>query len=433
MFKVAIVGRPNVGKSSLFNLLINERKAITDSVSGTTIDRLYGTASWLNRTFSVIDTGGLENENSPFKLQIKAQVEVAIREADLIIFLTDVLNGVTQDDLYINKLLRLSRKEIVVVVNKVDNTNLSSDIYDFYTLGHENVLPLSTKHKIGFGQLLELVCKKISFTENSNQKKKVRFAVLGRPNVGKSSLVNALLRQNRQVVSNIPGTTKDAVDCEFKYFDKDYVVVDTAGILRRGAVGLDVEKYAQLRALNAITDADICLLLLDTSKPINELDKNIAGYIKDANKGIIIVCNKWDLVAKDSQTMTNYINNFKSDFKMFQYAPFCFISALNGSNLEQLMQLINQVYENINKEFKTSVLNQILAEAVTITPPKTFNNGIARFKYCTQKQTNPVRFLLFVNNPDYVHFSYVRYLENEFRTRLDLLGAPLVLEVVKGD
>lgn len=433
MFKVAIVGRPNVGKSSLFNLLINERKAITDNISGTTIDRLYGTASWLNRKFSVIDTGGLENEDSPFKTQIKAQVEVAVSEADLIIFLTDVLNGITQDDLYINKFLRQSKKDVVVVVNKVDNINLNSEIYDFYQLGHSDVIALSVQHKIGFGQLLEAICKKITTHTDSDSGDKIRFAVLGKPNVGKSSLVNALLKENRQVVSNIPGTTKDAVDCEFKYHNQHYVVVDTAGILRRGAVGLDVEKYAQLRALNAINDADICLLVLDTSMPINELDKNIAGYIKDANKGIIIVCNKWDLIKKDTNTMTTYVNNFKQDFKMFQYAPFCFISALNATNLEQLMKLINEVYVNINKEFKTSVLNQILAEVVTITPPKTFNNGIARFKYCTQKTIKPVRFLLFVNNVDYVHFSYLRYLENEFRSRLNLVGAPLVFEVIQGE
>lgn len=432
-YKVAILGRPNVGKSSLFNCLIEQRKAITDDVSGTTIDRLYGSVSYLGKTFSIIDTGGLEIEKSKFKDEIYMQAQFAIDEANLIIFLTDVLTGITNDDYYIASLINKSKKDVVVCVNKVDNEILNLDSYEFYSLGFSNVIAISTKQRIGIGNLLEYICQKIDNKTDDKDSNYIRFCILGRTNVGKSTLSNAILNQARSIVSDKKGTTRDIIDTPFKRNKKDYLVIDTAGILRPGGLYTNLEKYAQIRSLDAIMRSDVAILLLDATEPITELDKNIAGYIKENNKAVVVCVNKWDLVEKENNTTKKFLEKIRENFKMFQYADVVFISAKEKEKINDLFNAIDRAYESYHLKFKTSILNQILAKAITVNPAKIFNNGQARFKYITQISIAPPRFNLFVNNKEYVHFSYLRYLENEFRNSLNLVGTPIVFEVVEGE
>lgn len=433
MFKIAILGRPNVGKSSLFNLLIKERKAITSNISGTTIDRLYARAEHLGKEFIVIDTGGLEVEKTTFKENIHEQASLAISEADLIIFLTDIKNGVTSDDEYIADILKKSQKDVLVCVNKVDNKNLLMSSYEFYSLGFEDVIPISIKHLIGVGDLLEYISKKIATPIKNKKEDIIKFTIIGRPNVGKSSLVNTILGEKRAIVSNIAGTTRDIIDTDFKRDKKKYKVIDTAGLLRPGKIKNEIERYSQERALLALQRSDVGILLLDASEDFINLDKNIAGYIKDANKAIVVAFNKWDLVEKKTNTQDDFSRLFYENFKFLSFANIVFISALENIKINDLFKEINSAYKNFTKKIKTSILNDILAKAITISPPKIFNMGIARFKYITQIGNMPPRFNLYVNNKKYVHFSYLRYLENEFRKYLDLKGTPIIFNLIQGD
>ncbi len=432
MYKVAIVGRPNVGKSSFFNLLINARKAITDSLPNTTVDRLYGIAKWMGKSFQVIDTGGIEKDNTPFKEAIIEQVNYALAEANLIIMLADITN-LTDDDYLVAKYLKKQNKDVLLILNKCDNDQLKYNQYEFYKLGFKDLFILSTKHKIGLGDILDYITNKISLNQLSSSNDHIKFSIVGRPNAGKSSLANLLLGENRSVVSPVEGTTVDAINSYFKYRGHTFEVIDTAGLLRRGKEVSDKEKYAQMRALSALDESDIAIMLLDINDGIKELDKNIAGYIKERNKGVVIIANKWDLIKKDNNTYNQYLEKIKYDFKMFQYAPIIFTTTLNKQNINKILDTIISINDNLNKEIKTNILNEILAKTTTINPPKPFNNGIAKFKYITQISVNPIKFLLFCNNPDYVHFTYLRYLENEFRNALDFSGVPIIFEVAKGE
>lgn len=432
MFKVAIVGRPNVGKSSFFNLLINKRKAITDNVPNTTVDRLYGLAKWMGKSFQVIDTGGLEKDNTPFKEAIIEQVNYAINEANLIIMLADI-NNLTDDDYLVASYLKKYQKEVMLILNKADNETLAMNQYDFYKLGFKDLFVLSIKHKIGLGDILDFITSKIELAKINPNDELIKFTIVGRPNSGKSSLANLILGEDRSVVSPIEGTTVDAINSFFKYQSQTFEVIDTAGLLRRGKEVSDKEKYAQMRALSALDECDLAIMLLDINDGIKELDKNIAGYIKERNKGVIIVANKWDLIKKNDLSYNEYLEKIKQDFKMFQYAPIIFSTNLNKKSLPKILDTVIKVNSNLKKEIKTNILNEILAKTITINPPKPFNNGIAKFKYITQIGVNPIKFLLFVNNPDYVHFTYLRYLENEFRNALDFEGAPIIFEISKGE
>lgn len=432
MYKVAIVGRPNVGKSSFFNLLINARKAITDNLPNTTVDRLYGIAKWMGKSFQVIDTGGIEKDNTPFKEAIIEQVNYALAEANLIIMLADITN-LTDDDYLVAKYLKEQKKDVLLILNKCDNDQLKYNQYEFYKLGFKDLFILSTKHKIGLGDILDYITNKISLNQLSSSNDHIKFSIVGRPNAGKSSLANLLLGENRSVVSPVEGTTVDAINSYFKYRGHTFEVIDTAGLLRRGKEVSDKEKYAQMRALSALDESDIAIMLLDINDGIKELDKNIAGYIKERNKGVVIIANKWDLIKKDNNTYNQYLEKIKYDFKMFQYAPIIFTTTLNKQNTNKILDTIISINDNLNKEIKTNILNEILAKTTTINPPKPFNNGIAKFKYITQISVNPIKFLLFCNNPDYVHFTYLRYLENEFRNALDFSGVPIIFEVAKGE
>lgn len=430
-FTVAILGRPNTGKSSLFNRIIGRNHAITDNQAGSTRDRLYAKATWLNKKFNLIDTGGIEISDAPFLEEIKAQAIIAIEESDLILMVVDGKTGLTNDDKYIANLLLKTNKKVLLVVNKIDTKDKQLDIYEFYNLGLGTPYPVSSLHGQGIGNLLDEVIKNIPNKKENKLKEIISFSLIGRPNVGKSSLANAILNEDRVIVSNISGTTRDAIDTKFRHNKKDYIVIDTAGIKKRGRIYEDCEKYAILRTLKALEQCDIALFLIDANEGIITHDKNVAGYIKDYNKACIIVCNKWDLVKKDSNTMNNYKEKIKEEFKFLDYAPVVFLSAKLKEKVEQLFPLINKSYTNYTKEFKTSTLNNVLQETILKNPPKTNKKGVAKFYYITQTGIKPPSFNIYVNDPEYVHFSYKRYIENEFRKNFDLLATPIKLEFIK--
>jgi|SRR5690625_2908933 len=430
-FVVAIVGRPNVGKSSLFNRIVGERISITEDKPGVTRDRIYASGEWLTKRFNLIDTGGIDNIDVPFLSLIKEQVYLAIDEADLIIFLTDSKNGVTEGDIYIKDLLLKSNKNVILAVNKIDDYNQMSNLYEFYQLGFKDPIAISTQHGIGMGDLLDKVIEYMEDHSTIDEDDSIKFSIIGRPNVGKSSLTNSILGENRTIVSDISGTTRDAIDTKFIYNNIKYTVIDTAGIKKRGRIYETTDKYSVLRSVRAIEKSDVCLLVLDGEEGIVEQDKSVAGYAMDANKAIIIVVNKWDLVKKDSKTMQNYINNIRKEFPFLDYAPIVFTSAINQSRIDTIFPEINKVYENFTKEIKISILNQILQEAIAITPPPQHHHGRAVISYITQVNNKPPTFLLFVNDPKFVHFSYLRYLNNKLREAIDFTGTPIKIMLRK--
>ena len=422
---VAIVGSPNVGKSTIFNRLIGERYSIVADEEGITRDRIYAKARWLTREFYLIDTGGIEVANRPFQEQIRMQAEIAIEEADVIVFVVDSRVGVTDDDKLITTLLRKSKKPIVLAANKVDDTHLKDGIYDFYSLGIGDPIPVSAVHGIGIGDVLDEVCKNLPAEEEILDGDEIKFCLIGRPNVGKSSLVNALLKQDRVIVSNIEGTTRDAIDTPFSHEGVNYRVIDTAGLKKRGRIYEAIDKYSALRALMAIDRVDVVLLVIDAEVGIREQDKNIVSYALDAHKGIVIVVNKWDTVDKDEKTMSQYTKKIRNEFKFIDYAPICYVSAINKSRIPTLFDALNLAYEGANKRVQTSILNQVIMDAQQFNPPAEFNGGRIKINYANQVAVKPPTIVFFCNNPDFLHFSYKRYLENQIREAFGFEGSPI--------
>jgi GTP-binding protein len=426
-FKVAIVGRPNVGKSSLFNRIIGERLSITDDVAGVTRDRLYARAQWLTKNFRVIDTGGIDIGDAPFLNQIKAQAQIAMDEADVILFVVDGKVGLTDSDYYIAKLLYKTEKPVILAVNKIDDINQAANIYEFYALGFSDPIATSAQHGIGIGDLLDKVVSHMTEEEETYDENIIRFCVVGRPNVGKSSLTNAILGEERVIVSEISGTTRDAIDTQFRKDRRDYVVIDTAGIKKRGKIYENTDKYSVLRALSALDRSDVALLVVDGEEGIIEQDKHVAGYVADAFKAVVIVVNKWDAVLKDEKTMKKMEKTVREEFKFIDYAEIVFVSAKDNNRIHTIFPAINTAYENYQKEVQTSILNDLMHDAVAMNPTPIFNHGKAQFNYATQVAIKPPTFVMFVNNPDFVHFSYERYLQNQLREAIDFTGTPIKL------
>ena len=423
---LAIVGRPNVGKSSLFNRIIGERLSITDDSSGVTRDRIYGRTSWLDQEFSVIDTGGIILKDEPFSKEIRAQAELAIDEADVIVMVVDCRTGVTTEDEDVIKILKRSKKPFIVAANKVDDYSLLENIYEFYNLGCENVIGISALHGVGVGDLLDEV---ISLFPKKAKKEyeqgTIKFCLIGQPNVGKSTLVNAIVGKQRVIVSDIAGTTRDAIDTPFTLNGNKYVVIDTAGIRKQGKIYENAEKYSVLRAIGAIERSDIAVLVLDGTKDIEEQDKRIAGYARDFNRGLIIVVNKWDSVVKDDKTMKKFEERIRSHFQFMDFAPILFTSALNNERVHTLLNKIEFVYNNLTRRVNTSVLNDVLMDAVLMNQPPVFNGNRLSLSYATQSDIMPPSFVLFVNSEKHMHFSYLRYLENKIRDTFEFEGAPI--------
>lgn len=426
-FKVAIVGRPNVGKSSLFNRLVGERLSITDDMPGVTRDRIYAKAEWLTKNFRVIDTGGIDIGDAPFLNQIKAQAQVAMDEADVIVFVVDGKVGLSDSDYYIAKLLYKTDKPVILAVNKIDDINQVTSIYEFYALGLSEPIATSAQHGIGIGDLLDKIVSYMTEDEIEYDENVTRFCVVGRPNVGKSSLTNVILGEERVIVSEISGTTRDAIDTQFKKDRQEYVVIDTAGIKKRGKVYENTDKYSVLRALSALERSDVALLVLDGEEGVIEQDKHVAGYIADYYKAVVIVVNKWDAVLKDEKTMNKMEKKIREEFKFLDYAEVVFVSAKDNSRIQTIFPAINHAYDNYRKNIQTSILNDLMHDAVAMNPTPIFNHGKAQFNYATQVAIKPPTFIMFVNNPDFVHFSYTRYLHNQLREAIDFKGTPIKL------
>ncbi len=426
---VAVVGRPNVGKSTLFNRIAGERISIVEDTPGVTRDRIYAHAEWLGKHFSMIDTGGIEISDQPLLTQIRQQAEIAIDEADVIIFVADVENGVTDADEQVARILYRSNKPVVLAVNKVDNPERRSDIYDYYSLGLGEPYAVSSVHGIGMGDLLDAVIKEFPDNAANDEDDSIHFSFIGRPNVGKSSLVNAILGENRVIVSNVAGTTRDAINTQFETADgQKFTMVDTAGIRKKGKIYENTERYSLMRSMRAIDDSDVVLVVLNAEEGIRELDKHIAGYAHEAGCGVIIVVNKWDtLKEKDHRTMTDFTNLIRQEFQYLSYAPIIFVSAKTKQRLNQLPGLIEEVYQHHRQRIQSAVLNDVLMDAIAANPTPTQNGRRLRVYYGTQVATEPPTFVIFVNDPELMHFSYERYLENQIRKAFDFSGTPLHL------
>ncbi|MCU0097101.1 ribosome-associated GTPase EngA [Bacillus sp. OR9] len=423
---IAIVGSPNVGKSTIFNRIVGERVSIVEDIPGITRDRIYSAGEWLNHEFNIIDTGGIDIGDEPFLTQIRQQAEVAIDEADVIIFMTNGRDGVTAADEEVAKILYRSKKPIVLAVNKVDNPEMRSDIYDFYALGFGEPFPISGTHGLGLGDLLDEAAKHFpKIEEEAYDDETIRFSLIGRPNVGKSSLVNALLGQERVIVSNIAGTTRDAVDTPYSKDGQDYVIIDTAGMRKKGKVYESTEKYSVLRALRAIERSDVVLVVLDGEEGIIEQDKKIAGYAHDSGRAVIIVVNKWDAVKKDEKTMKAFEENIRAHFQFLEYAPIVFLSAKTKKRTQTLLPVINEVNESHSIRIQTNVLNDVIMDAVAMNPTPTHNGSRLKIFYATQVAVKPPTFVVFVNDTELMHFSYERFLKNRLREAFGFVGTPI--------
>ena len=423
---VAIVGRPNVGKSTVFNRIAGERISIVEDTPGVTRDRIYAKGEWLGQPFNLIDTGGIDMGDEPFLAQITEQAQIAIDEADVIVFVTSVKEGVTDADEKVAKILYRTDKPVILAVNKVDNPELRSEIYDFYSLGFGDPMPLSGTHGIGTGDLLDKVCQAFPKDGAKEQDDSIKFSFIGRPNVGKSSLVNAILGENRVIVSNVEGTTRDAIDTKFVAEDgTEFTMIDTAGIRKKGKVYENTEKYSVLRAMRAIDRSDVVCVVLNAEEGIREQDKNVAGYAHEAGRGIIIVVNKWDTLKKDNHTMKEFEKTIRQEFQYLSYAPIVFVSAKTHQRLEQLPKLIERVNHNHERRISSAVLNDVIMDAIAHNPTPTDNGRHLRVYYATQVATKPPTFVVFVNDPELMHFSYERFLENQIRAAFDFEGTPI--------
>lgn len=423
---IAIVGRPNVGKSTIFNRIVGERISIVEDTPGVTRDRIYSSGEWLTHDFNLIDTGGIDIGDEPFLEQIRQQAEIAIDEADVIIFLTNGREGVTAADEEVAKILYKSKKPIVLGVNKIDNPEMREQIYDFYSLGFGDPIPISGSHGLGLGDLLDEAAKHFpKNTQPDYAADVIKFSLIGRPNVGKSSLVNAILGEERVIVSNIAGTTRDAVDSPYTFNGDKYVIIDTAGMRKKGKVYESTEKYSVLRALRAIERSDVALVVIDAEEGIIEQDKKIAGYAHEAGRAVVIVVNKWDAVEKDEKTMKELEQKIREHFLFLSYAPIVFLSAKTKKRIHTLLPMINTASENHAMRVETSVLNDIIMDAVAMNPTPTDNGRRLKIYYTTQVAIKPPTFVVFVNEPELMHFSYQRFLENRIREAFGFEGTPI--------
>ena len=424
---VAIVGRPNVGKSTFFNYIVGKRISIVQDEPGVTRDRVYADATWKGKTFTLIDTGGIEPESEDIIVsQMRDQANIAIDIADVIIFLTDIKQGVTAADKEISLMLKKSKKPVVLVCNKADNYGKTSDdIYEFYNLGLGDPYPVSSVNAIGIGDVLDAIYEEFPETEKEDDEETIKVAIIGKPNVGKSSLVNKILGENRVIVSDIAGTTRDAIDSTFENEFGKYVFIDTAGIRRKSKVDEQIEKYSVMRSLLAVERADVCLLMIDANEGVTEQDRKIAGEAHEAGKATIIVINKWDTYEKDEHTIEQYKKQVYNDLAYLSYAPIIFISAKTGQRVNKLFEMINMVANQNAMRVSTAVLNQVLNEAIAIVQPPTDKGKRLRIYYMTQASTKPPTFIVFVNDKKLFHFSYERYLVNQIRKEFTLTGTPV--------
>lgn len=422
---VALVGRPNVGKSTLFNKIVGKKISIIEDLPGVTRDRIYQETSYNNKRFYLIDTGGIDASKMKFNDEIKMQAELAIKEADIVVFIVDGKEGLTSNDLLVRDILRKSKKEVIVAINKVDNKESNNHIYDFYELGFSSYIPISSIHNTGYIELMEEITKNFHEQEEKEDNR-LKFSIIGRPNVGKSSLMNALLNEERVVVSDVAGTTRDSIDSVLKYHNEEYILIDTAGMRKKGKVFESVEKYSLFRSLKAIDRSDICLVVINAEEGIKEHDKHIAGYAIERGKGLIFVVNKWDTVK--NTTIPEFEKLMRAEFQFATYAPIVYLSALTKKRIHTLMPEIIKVGENIKRELPTSILNNVILDAYQLNIPPSYKGKRLKIYFTSQTGTKPPKFTFRVNNKGLVHFSYERYLENKLRENFELEGTPIVLQ-----
>ena len=425
---VAIVGRPNVGKSTLFNVLAGDRISIVQDTPGVTRDRIYADCNWLNMNYTLVDTGGIEPDSNDIILsQMREQAEIAIQTADVIIFITDVHQGLVDSDAKVADMLRRSKKPVVLVVNKVDSfTKYGADVYEFYNLGIGDPVPISAASRLGIGDMLDEVTKHFkNINTDEAEDDRPKIAIVGKPNVGKSSLVNKLAGENRVIVSNIAGTTRDAIDSVVRYNKKEYVLIDTAGIRRKSKIKEEIERFSIIRAVSAVERADVVVLVIDASEGITEQDAKIAGIAHDRGKGILVVVNKWDLVNKDTNTMKKFQEDIKKTLSFMPYAETLFISVETGQRIGKIFEYLDVIMENQNMRVATGVLNEIMTEAVAMQQPPTDKGKRLKLYYITQVSVKPPTFVIFVNDKELMHFSYTRYIENKIRDAFGFRGTAL--------
>ncbi|CAG9363875.1 TPA: ribosome biogenesis GTPase Der [Clostridium perfringens] len=427
---VAMVGRPNVGKSTLFNKLAGKRISIVQDTPGVTRDRVYAESEWLNRKFTMIDTGGIEPESSDIIVkQMRRQAQIAIEMADVIVFVVDGKEGLTAADQEVAQMLRKSKKPVVLVVNKIDRLVLEENSYEFYNLGIGDPITISASQGLGLGDMLDEVVKYFNDpSEDEEDDEYIRIAMIGKPNVGKSSLINRLLGEERVIVSNVPGTTRDSIDSYLETEDGKFILVDTAGLRRKSKVKEEIERYSVIRTYAAIEKADVAILVIDAEQGITEQDEKIIGYAHEMNKAIMVVVNKWDLIEKDDKTLSNYQKDLQQKLKFMPYAKYLFISALTGQRVHKILSTAKYCYDNYSKRVSTGLLNDVISKAVLMKEPPVVALKRLKIYYATQVATKPPKFVFFVNDPNLLHFSYGRYLENQLRESFDFDGTGIEIE-----
>lgn len=424
---VALLGRPNVGKSTIFNRMVGKKISIIEDTPGITRDRIYGTVEYRDYCFHLIDTGGIDLEVNAFNNEIKVQAELAIDEADVIVFVVDGKEGLTVNDFAVRDMLVKSNRKVIVAINKCDSSKVKDTEYEFYELGFDKYLKVSGEHNLGIGELLDEIVTNFEPIEEE-YKDIVKFSIIGRPNVGKSSLVNALLNEERVIVSDVAGTTRDAIDTQFTYHGKEYVVIDTAGMRKKGKVYETVERYSLLRSMKAIDRSDVCCIVINAEEGIVEHDKHIAGYALEAGKAVVLVVNKWDTVNDKDSAMRKWKNDIEANFQFMSFVNVVFLSAKTKKRIHTLMPEVLRAYENTRKEIKTSLLNNVITDAYSLNLPPSYKGKRLKIYFSTQVSTNPPTFNIQVNSKGLIHFSYERYLENKIREAFDFTGTPIVLQ-----
>ena len=426
---VAMVGRPNVGKSTLFNRLAGKRISIVQDTPGVTRDRVYAEAEWLNYNFTMIDTGGIEPERDDIIVkQMRRQANIAIETADVIVFIVDGKEGITPADEEVANMLRKSKKPVVLVVNKVDSLKEEENAWEFYNLGIGDPMTISASQGLGLGDMLDRVVENFDRVDNDDEEDRIKIAMLGKPNVGKSSLINKLLGEERVIVSNVPGTTRDAID---SYLDTElgqFTLIDTAGLRRKSKIKEEIERYSVIRTLTAIERADVCILMIDATEGITEQDEKIIGHAHEMKKAIMVIVNKWDLIEKDGKTMENFKKDLQQNLKFLAYAEYLFISALTGQRVHKVLEIARKCYDNYDKRVSTGILNDVISKAVLMKEPPVIALKRLKIYYATQVATKPPKFVFFVNDLQARHFSYERYLENQLRESFDFKGTGIEIE-----